>query len=257
MPEETNERQIQSVHKAFVIVDELLDRGTAGPAELGRALDMSRGTVHAYLQTLAELNLLTRTDEGYRLALGHLRYGGYVRDTLYGDLYSTAKPEIDELATTTGEKAQISVVEDGRGYILYQALTDRAVRTDSHTGAVQPLHATASGKAYLSCLDEAELTETLDALDMAAYTDQTITDPDDLRPILDRVRSEGVAIDDGERIDGICCLAAPVVTDDGDPIGAISVSLPEYRWENIDPMEELKPIVENTARVIGLNVTYM
>jgi DNA-binding IclR family transcriptional regulator len=119
------------------------------------------------------------------------------------------------------------------------------------------LHATASGKAYLSRLDEDVLEETIDALELDPMTDRTITDRNELQSEIEGIRAEGVAIDNGERVDGIRCLAAPVETDDGEPIGAISVSLPEYRWNSIDVEAELQPVVENTARVIGLNVTYM
>jgi DNA-binding IclR family transcriptional regulator len=257
MPDSEPGRRIQSVRKAFAILEQLATGDSAGPSELSRSLDISRGTVHAYLRTLEELGAVTQTPDGYRLGLEHLRYGGYVRDTLYRDVFTTAKPEIDELTAKTGEKAQISVVEDTNCYILYQAHSDRAVRTDSHTGVAQPLHATASGKAYLSQLDDEELEQTLAAIEMDSMTDRTITDRQELVEEIDRIRSEGVAFDNGERVDGIRCLAAPVETDDGEPIGAISVSLPEYRWNTVDVDAELRPVVENTARVIGLNITYM
>jgi DNA-binding IclR family transcriptional regulator len=257
MPENEPGRRIQSVRKAFAILEQLTEQGQAGPSELSRSLDISRGTVHAYLRTLEELDLLTQTSEGYRLGLEHLRFGGYVRDALYRDVYTTAKPEIDDLTEKTGEKAQISVVEDATCYILYQAHSDRAVRTDSHTGVYQPLHATASGKAYLSRLDEDALAETFSALELDAMTEQTITDREELLAEIDQIRSDGIAYDNGERVDGIRCLAAPVETDEGEAIGAISVSLPEYRWNSVDIDDELRPMIENTARVIGLNLTYM
>jgi DNA-binding IclR family transcriptional regulator len=257
MSESESGRRIQSVLKAFTIIERLSEQGNAGPAELSRSLDISRGTVHAYLRTLEELGLLIQTADGYRLGLEHLRYGGYVRDALYRDVFTTAKPEIDGLAEKTGEKAQITVVENAKSYILYQAHSDRAVRTDSHTGTDLPLHGTASGKVYLSRLDEDALKSTLSTIEMEGMTDRTITDRDELLTEIERIRSEGIAIDNGERVDGIRCLAAPVETDEGEPIGAISVSLPEYRWNDVDIESELRPVVENTARVIGLNITYM
>jgi DNA-binding IclR family transcriptional regulator len=255
MPDDT-QRTIQSVEKAFGIVEHLVEAGHSGPAALSDVLDMSRGTVHAYLRTLESLDLVVQDEAGYRLSLRYLAFGGHVRETIFRDVYTTAKPEIEELAATTGEKAQITVVDDDTGYILYQAHSDRAVRTDSHMGTRQPLHATAAGKAYLSSLDD----ETLDAVlddDLPALTENTITDAGRLREDIDRIRETGVAYDRGERVDGIRCVAAPVETDDGESIGAISVSLPEYRWNDIDAASDLEPVVENTARVIGLNITYM
>jgi hypothetical protein len=90
-------------------------------------------------------------------------------------IYQVAKPEVDELASGTGEHANLMIEEHGRGVFLYKAQGDDAVQLDTHAGMRVPLHTTALGKAILAHSPS----ETVDAIverhGLQQVTDQTIT----------------------------------------------------------------------------------
>src|SRR4029077_19167659 len=58
---------------------------------------------------------------------------------------------------------------------------------------------------------------------LIGYTDATITDLDRLTDELDRVRADGVAVDDGEYVAGLVGLSVPVFGARLRPIGVLGV----------------------------------
>jgi len=249
--------KIKTIDTSFDILEVLMDDSSMTVSEITEEVDVSKGTVHAHLQTLKERGYLFQTDDqAYRLGLRFLAIGGQVRKTAYKRLYINAKPEVDNLAEETDERVQITVEEAGYGVYLYQAMGSNAVVTDSHIGMQLPLHATAAGKAYLAHLTPEEADQIIETVGLPAYTESTITDRETLLERLETVREEGMAYDQGERISGVRCVAVPIETDDGEVLGAISVSVPVQRMENLEEKGELVNQMKNAARIIGLNTTY-
>lgn len=250
-------KRIGATNTAFDIVELLLERERAGVSEVATALDMSKSTVHAHIQTLRDRGYVVQTEDGrYRLGLQFLAVGGSVQDTTYRGIYRNSKPEVDDLADETTERAQIMVEENGTGIFLYQARGDRAVMTGSHVGKKIPLHSTAVGKAYLSQLPTEAVDELIDFDSLTPHTETTITDREGFMDALGTVRERELAFDYGERIEGVRCVAAPVKIDEADVVGAVSVSGPTNRMEGRRFEETIPELVENAARVIGLNITY-
>jgi len=91
---------------------------------------------------------------------------------------------------------------------------------------------------------------------MPRTTERTIGARGELFDRLERVRENGVAFDNEERLRGLQCLAAPIPDEDGRPEGALSVSAPTRRMPD-EPLEsEIPTLLEDAAKVIHLNVTY-
>lgn len=248
---------IKTTGTIFDILETLMADDRMTVTELAEQVDVSKGTVHAHLQTLKDRGYLVQTDDkAYRLGLRFLAMGGHVRDSTYKRLYRNCKPELDNLAEETGERVQVMVEEAGYGVYLYQAMGNEAVVTDSYVGKRITLHATAAGKAYLAHLPEAEVERILDTVGLPAHTESTITEREKLYGRLETVGSNGVAYDRGERVEGIRCIAVPIESDDDEVLGALSVSSPIQRMKQSGFEEELKERMKNSARIIGLNTTY-
>jgi DNA-binding IclR family transcriptional regulator len=60
-------------------------------------------------------------------------------------------------------------------------------------------------------------------------TAATITDPEELRREIRRIRRRGYSIDNVENEDGVRCAGAPVFDHEGRIAGAISIAGPTYR----------------------------
>lgn len=240
---------IQATEISFRIVEEIRRRNVAGVSALADELDLSKSTVHDHLTTLVDLGYVERAGSKYRLGLSFLTLGGNARQ--HEELYEVASTVVDELAAETEERVKIVVERNGKGIYLYQARGTKAIQTDTHVGATVHLHSTAAGKAMLAHLPPEKVESVIDEYGLPAHTEHTITAPASLRRELETVRSEGIAFDDQERMEGIRCIAAPL-TRDGDLLGSISLSGPKTRIYGDRFRTELPETVSDAARVINI-----
>ena len=249
-----NTSPVQATTTAFRIIEALRLRDGAGVSELAAALEMPTSTVHDHLRTLEAAEYLTSEDGVYHVGVRFLELGERARGRM--KIYQVAKPEVDELASGTGEHANLMIEEHGRGVFLYKAQGDDAVQLDTHAGMRVPLHTTALGKAILAHSPS----ETVDAIverhGLQQVTDQTITTREALDAELETVRDQGYAFDDEERVKGMRCVAAPVTDAAGAVVGAVSVSGPKSRMLGETYTDELPRMVLRTANVIEVNLTY-
>jgi len=250
----TAQNPVKSVETTFKVLDALKDLDGAGVTELARHLDIPKSTVHNYLSTLEQEEYIVNRDGVYKVGLRFLELGAYARHR--EKLFKIAKPEVDRLASETGELANILVEEHGRGSYLYRARGDKAVQVKAHVGTRVPLHTTALGKTILAHMSTEEIDAIVDRHGLGGEASKSISTREELEAELADVRERGVAFDDEERLEGLRCVAAPVLNHDNEVIGAISVSGPTNRFRGDRFREELPQKVLEVANVIELNVTY-
>ncbi|WP_248910854.1 IclR family transcriptional regulator [Halocatena marina] len=246
---------LQTTENTITIVKMLKQLDTAGVTELASRLDMSKSTVHDHLSTLKKYDFVTKHDDGtYSLGLGFFEIGEYARKRR--KIYEIARPEVKSLADETGELANLLVEEHGRGVYLYRARGKKAVTLDTHTGKRRYLHNTALGKSILAHLPEERVNEILDMHGLPASTKSTITDRDMLFEELEEIYERGVAYCGQERVEGLQCVAAPILSNDSRVLGAISIAAPTTRMKGHRFEEEIPELILQAANVIEINVTY-
>lgn len=251
----TGPQTIKAVDNAFTVAQALKELDGAGVSELARHIDASKSTVHSHLKTLEKLQFVVKRGDTYYLGTRWLDMGGYVRKQQR--LYWTAKTEADELAASTGELVAITTLEYGRSVYLYQTRGRKALTIDSHVGVRLPLYCTAAGKAILAHLPDDEVERLVEETEMEAKTEKTITDLSRLHEELDRIRDSGVALEDGERIEGTRGIGAPILDQtSGEVLGAIAICGPPTRLHGETFTDELSKLVRQTAKVIEVNVTF-
>ena len=246
---------IRAVDTTLRIVETLNDLGTAGVTELARRLDEPKSTVYNHLDTLNRRGYVVKDDDAYRLACRFLELGSMTRERYL--VYRIARDEVTALAEETGELAGLVVEEHCHGVFLHRAKGNQAVHVDTHVGKRIHLHGAALGKAMLAFSSAEHVHEVIERRGLPALTDHTITDEDALFDELDRIREEGVAFDDEERINGLRSVAVPLRTDEGDVLGAISVAGPTSRLRGERFRSELPDRLRSAANVIELNITYL
>jgi DNA-binding IclR family transcriptional regulator len=223
-------------------------------SELTKEFDLSKSSVHNYLSTLEQEGYIIKDGGSYRIALRLLEFGGYAR---HGEqLYEIGKDKVTELAEETGEMANLLIEEDGMGIYLHRAHGDQSVQTDSYIGQRVHLHNTALGKTILANLSQERVDEIIDEHGLPATTENTITDRDELLQELEEVREEGVAYDDEARVKGLRCVAVPILNNNDNVEGAISLSGPTSRFQGETYYSEIPEMLKNAANVIELNITY-
>ena len=247
------EHPVGATATTFRVVDALRASQPAGVTELADRLDLSKSAVHNHLATLEALDLAVNDDGTYRLGLRFLDYGTSVRDEL--PLVGTGRGAVDSLAAQSGATASLVVPEFGHAVYAYAPPNPNAVGPSDgvRTGTRIPFHACASGKAVLSCRSKTEVQAYIEDHELLARTDQTITDPSQLRTELRSVRDRGIAFDRGEAFPDVHSVSAPVSVD-GDAVGAIAVSGPADRLSGKRLQEDLPGLVLNHVKNLELDL---
>lgn len=249
-----NSTPVKATKVTFEIVDFLRKRNGAGVSEIADHLEKPTSTIHDHLRTLETEEYLIKDDSEYRIGARFLELGEQARSRM--KVYHLARPEVDELATKTGNHSNIMIEEHGRGVFLYKAKGENAVRLDTHAGMRVYLQTTALGKSILAFRPLDEVETILDRHGLPQITENSITSRDQLLKELDQIRERGYAIDDEERVQGMRCVAAPITTNEGKAVAAISVSGPKSRLQEEYLEETLPNMVLQSSNVIEVNLTY-
>jgi len=244
---------VTTVDRTLQIVETIQDLDGAGVSEIAERVDVGKSAVHNHLTTLENREYVVKEGDEYHIGLAFLGLGAYARQR--NDIYRAARSEVEDLAEETGELVNLLVEKNGMGIYLYQAKGDDAVELDTYVGKRVRLHCTALGKAILGFRPEEEVQDILEERGMPELTPETITDPEAFQAELEDVRDRGFAIDDGERLTGLQCVAAPITDDEDRSIAAVSVSYPVHRVDN-GYYEEVANAVLGAANVVELEHNY-
>jgi len=249
-------RTIKSVDVVCKLITELRDTDEVSVTELADVVDRSPGTVSTYLTTLKGHGFVVKSDDGYTLGPEFLTFGEYVRHNF--PLYQAAKDEIDELVEVTGECAHLIIEHRGRIYTLYENFGTNAVGVEYHNRKretpLNHIHCTAAGKSILAHLPERRAERILRERGLTRNTDQTITEFDRLLDELETVRNRGYSFADEEQLHGLRAVGAPVLTQTGTVVGAITVSGPTSRLRGDWFESELPERVMQAANIAELNL---
>jgi DNA-binding IclR family transcriptional regulator len=247
-----NDVPVKSVRTTFSIVEALLDKNGATPAELTEHLELPKSTIHDHLQTLEVDNYLINEDGEYRVSLRFLDIGSRAREQM--PLYQTAIAKVDDLAQTTGEHVILMSREKGLGVISAIKEGEQAVSIDSHPGLHLRLHTTAMGKCILAHLPEDTREWIIDRYGLPAVTNKTTVDIHELRDELESIRERGYGVDSGGEIKGIKCIAAPIFRDD-EVVSALGLCGPVNRIKD-DYETKMRDELLKAMNVIEVALNY-
>lgn len=83
------------------------------------------------------------------------------------------------------------------------------------------------------------------------FTERTITDENELKRELERVRARGYSTDMEESVAEGCCFGAPIFACGDQAIAAISISMPKMRLAKGTSQEEVVAAVKHAAEEIS------
>lgn len=137
-------------------------------------------------------------------------------------------PALSELTEASGETSQLAAVEGGALYFVARATTRRAVILPPQRRAF-PLHASAFGRAWLSTLPEREAARVLGTQPLERLTSSTCVRLEELRERLRLAREAGYALVEGEFMEGLSAVAAPIFASPRAAVAAVGVVGPSTR----------------------------
>lgn len=185
-----------------------------GPTEIARELGIAKSSAAYICDALVESGLARREGVGYQL--GHRLVGlgsAYLRTV---DIVTTFYAVCRELAPGLQETVQLSILDRGLD-VAYLARKEGTgpVRIASDVGRRLVATTTATGKAMLSTLPWPEVQARVRASGpLPRLTPHSITDARSLAAELEKVRTDGFAVDDEETLEGMYCVGRVVPSDD-------------------------------------------
>ena len=192
--------------------------------QLSRALGLSKATVHRLCTTLVKYDFLSFDDrtKQYSLGLKLFELGGLVFFSF--SLRRIATPHLISLQAKTGKTVFLGILRnDEVVYIDVKDDPSNYIRFGSHIGQRRPPYFGMLGQTLLAYLPEEELEELLEKHPLQALTKKSITDKTRFSDRLAAIRAQGYFLDEGEAIDGIAGVAAPVRDFDGNVVAALGI----------------------------------
>jgi IclR family acetate operon transcriptional repressor len=221
---------IQSLDRGLAILEAVAASPEPVPLkQLTDLIGIDRSSVFRLANTLRQRRFLANPKGSSDYILGPTswrlsrRYGRSILGTFFHQY-------LRELTTKLGETSHFAVREGGQAFFIdHQTPTGQVVSVAGQTGEFAPLHCTAHGKALLADFDLTALRALFGPVPLHAYTDNTIISLTKLARVCGRVRTEGFALDDGEYLDEVRCVAAPIRDPQGEIVASVGISSPVTR----------------------------
>ncbi|WP_434045042.1 MULTISPECIES: IclR family transcriptional regulator [Sorangium] len=222
-----------TVDKAVRALEALRESGgSASLAELAARLGMPKATLHRLLASLAAHALVEQDGEGrYRLGVGLIRLGLGAQGL--DPVARVARPELERAARAFGETFFLVAARAGRLVVLDKAEGTGLLRAAPTVGAEVPVDLTASGRLYL------------------AHAPELVGAPP-AGPAAQRAARRGYDVNEGEWIDGLTVIAAPVLAR-GSLHGCIAcaAAAQSLRGDRLDAaVRHTREVAERVARAL-------
>lgn len=198
-------------------------------AELVRELSIPQNSVFRITTTLHDRGYLHRREDDKRYLLSN-KFLDLVRPKANGKSLAVCSYEaLQKLSETSGETVQLLVRSDDKGIVLEQVTGRHPVQVMGKIGLRVPLYSCAPGKAILASLPDHERNEWLSRVKLKKFTATTLSSKKALNADRIEIMKRGYATDLSEGLEGIHCVAAPILNEYNYPIAAVTVMAPSFR----------------------------
>src|SRR5215831_982540 len=193
----------QSLERGLAVLSAFSStRPLIGVSEIAREVGLSRSSAHRYIATLASLGYLEqdRSTRKYRLGPRVLDLGFSAINSM--ELRQIALPYLQALSDATAHTVNMAVL-DGTDIVYVErcrsgSIGQREIDLNLHVGSRLPAYCTSMGKVLLAGLDAGQLDERLAATEPTRRGPNTIVGAASLRQELERVREQGLAVNNEE-----------------------------------------------------------
>jgi DNA-binding IclR family transcriptional regulator len=199
-------------------------------SEASEHLGVAHSTAHRLLAMLAYHGFVRQEQDSRAYVAGPALVEIGLAAVSRLDIRRHARPALERLAGSLGETVHLAVLEGANVRYLDAVESSRALRVAARTGAASAANCTASGKALLAALPEAEVSAMFaGAAALPRLTPRSITSRSALLAELRQVRKDGCAVNREESEEGVASVAVAVPGPQGLPAAALAVSAPVSR----------------------------
>jgi IclR family transcriptional regulator, KDG regulon repressor len=214
---------LESVGIVFRLLDELaLARRPLGVTELAQLLEEPKPRVYRHLASMKQIGAVEQdpVSEKYRLGAKMVVYGTASAEQF--DLRALADPYLTRLRDVTGQTALLSVATHDSALVVSAVESTHSVVISVKPGNRPATHCSAQGRLVLAYLNEAAQQRVL-RRKLQKFTERSIVDPVHILERLEMIRQRLYEDADGELIEGVNVLAAPIFRENDVLVGSIGV----------------------------------
>ena len=224
--------RIKVLEKAFKILELFDDKDKELSAtEIQNHLSYNKTSTFRIIKNLEDAGYLEKDYRtlNYKLGLKIYQLGSLAEPQAI--IRRITRPFLEKLNEECHETVHLAVLHKGEALYLDKIEGKKTIRVITRIGMKLPAHCSGVGKTLLSALSEDTLGKILTEKGLERFTDNTITELNDLKTELDQIRKQGYAIDNEEIEEGLKCVAAPLINSEGKVLAAISISAPGERFD--------------------------
>jgi IclR family KDG regulon transcriptional repressor len=207
-----NSGRVPALYRCFAIL-ELLSQADDFPGnnEIARRLGLNKSTVSNTMHTLADLGVLEIRSDG-KFIFGPRFYLLANMAGKRSELQQTAHPYLGKINRETKLSTFLGIRSGSCSMLIDKADSQVDIKVSSEIGMKMPPLAGAGIKAMLSQLSDQEIDRILSESELKRFTPNSITEKFYYKREIAGVRSEGIALDMEEYIEGLVAVGIPVRT---------------------------------------------
>lgn len=217
--------------------------------EIAERLNLARSSAHGLCHTLVNLGLLEKRARGFSLGGHVMAWANAFLDR--SDMVGAFSRLWDQTPALRQETMTLTILDGADVIYVASRQGDDPFGITFRMGMRLPAAYTATGKAILSTLDEAEVRRLYRDGLPPALTDRSVGSLDALVRELEEIRARGFSIDDEQVRRGMFCFGAPVHDFSGKKaVGGFAISV---RADSLTParIEALGADVIRYARLLS------
>ena len=222
--------------------------------EISKETGFSKATTYRLVRILINNGFMEKdiNNRGYRLGIRLLQMGHIVLHQKR--LPDIAQPFMEELRDNTQESVSLDVIEGHEVFILRSVAGMHPMRMNRREGSTMPFHTGSPSKVLMAFLSSEEQDKIIQK-GLKKYTENSITDPIELKRELALIRERGYATSDQELQFGARSVAAPIRDYSGKVIACVGISGPVHRFDQ-EKIKDLIPVLLDYAHRISVEMGY-
>lgn len=222
--------------------------------EVAKKVDITRASARRLLLTLESEGYVIQNDNLFSLTPKVIDLGySYFASLPWTDLaYKNMKKVVDACTLS----CSVSILDGSNVICIMRIPATRILNEGIHVGTRLPAAYTATGRLFMSHMEEKELYDYILRLPLKKYTEKSILDPDILYSEILAAKENGYYIVQEEVEDGLVSLAVPIYNRNNKMIGAMNIGS-HLSYKNTELLKEtvLPMLIEaakDTSRAIKL-----
>ncbi len=249
MPVEDNKEFLSTLARGLAVIKSF-DRHNQSMTltEVAHKNDMSRASARRFLLTLKTLGYVNLKDKKFSLTAKILELGRSFLETF--NLTDTIIPYMEELSSNFDESCSAAIL-DGQDIVYIARIRTGSTPLSLQVGERLPAYATSAGRVLLSALSEEQLDAFLEQVELKKLTPNTISDAQELKEEIRRIKLQQYAIVNQELTIGLCAMAVPVYNRDGKIAFCLNVSMHSSRVTQEEILSRYIPELQKASHQIS------